>query len=174
MSIVSRGQIASALAAVAAAHALGISGAKIAKKLATLPVLPQTMELKMGKAGSRIIDDSYSASEASVMNAIEYIASLPKGDKRLVMVPIIELGSEGPAVHTRIGKALSPLPIQVYIYGDTYREDIQKGLGIRPKATVTWSIDPKEMAKEVSQDMNASTTVALEGRIPDTVRIAVL
>ncbi len=90
------------------------------------------------------------------------------------MVPIIELGSEGPAVHTRIGKALARLPIQVYIYGDAYKDDIKKGLGKSPKANVVWIQDPKQLAKEIGKDITSDTTILLEGRVPATVAKSVI
>ncbi|OGY30798.1 MAG: hypothetical protein A3C02_00120 [Candidatus Andersenbacteria bacterium RIFCSPHIGHO2_02_FULL_45_11] len=173
-SVIGNGQLSSVFAAVTVARTLGVSDDVIAKRLATLPVLSQTMELKKGKNSSTVIDDSYSASEASVMNAIEYLRELSVGDNRLVMVPIIELGSEGPAVHKRIGKALSPLPIQVYIYGDAYREDIQKGLGVSPAAIVVWMNDPKVTAQQIAKDMATETVVVLEGRLPNIIRQAVI
>lgn len=173
-SVIGNGQLGSVLAAVTVARLLNVPEDVIAKRLATLPVLSQTMELKKGKNSSIVIDDSYSASEASVMNAIEYLKELPAGDKRLIMVPIIELGSEGSAVHTRIGKALARLPMQVYIYGDAYREDIQKGLAVSPTANVIWMNDPKQMAVEAAKDLTSKSTVVLEGRIPALVRSAVL
>ncbi len=73
-AVIGNGQFSSVLAAVTVARVLNVPEDVIAKRLARLPVLSQTMELKKGKNSSTVIDDTYSASEASVMNAIEYIS----------------------------------------------------------------------------------------------------
>ncbi len=174
LPIISRGQIVSVLAAVAAAHELGVSVKKIQERLATLPILPRTMERVSGKAGITVIDDSYSASEASVINIIEYVSSLPKGDVRLVLVPIIELGPEGHRVHQRIGKLLSQTTIRVFIYGDAYAGDIARGIGKKSSATISWVTDAKKLVDVVSADITSSTTIALEGRVPALLREVLL
>lgn len=173
-TVVSQGQIYSALAAIAAARALDVSEDQINEKLKTPPALERTMEEKTGINNCRVIDDSYSASEASVINASEYLASLTSIDKRLVLVPIIELGSFGEVVHERIGKALAQLVAHVYIYGDAYKKDIQRGLGTSPKATVLWFDDAKKMVQEITKHVTKETVLLLEGRVPNVVIDAVL
>lgn len=173
-TIVSQGQLYSALAAAAAARALGVLENQISEKLKTLPALARTMEEKTGINKCRVIDDSYSASEASVLNAIEYLMSLPANDKRLVLIPIIELGKEGEIVHERIGKALAQLVAHVYIYGDAYKKDIQRGLGTSPKATVFWFDDAKKMAQEITKNVTKETVLLLEGRVPKIVMHSVM
>lgn len=168
--VLGNGQRSSALAAATVAQALGVSEDEIIARLSTLPAIPRTMELKKGMMNSRVIDDSYSASEASVMNAIEYLASLDEKDIRLVLVPIIELGKEASRVHQKIGKNIAPLSARVFIYGDAYREDIKKGLGKHPVADVVWISNPNMLAEKVSEDITKETTILLEGRVPSIVR----
>ncbi len=174
LPVISRGQIISAIAAAAAAHALGVSSKQIAQQLTTLPVLPRTMEFKKGINGCRIIDDSYSASEASVINAIEYLQESSGKDKRLILVPIIELGKQGPVVHERIGKQLANLHAHVFIYGDAYKQDIQKGLGKSVQTTVMWYTDAKLLAQEATKNIAPETIILLEGRLPALICNAVL
>lgn len=170
LPIISRGQIIPYLAAVSAAHVLGVSDEDIVKQSKTLPVLPRTMEIRHGKQGATIIDDSYSASEASVVNAIEYAASLSDPSVRIVLVPIIELGSEGHRVHERIGKLLSGTKLSVYVYGDAYKEDILRGLGENPAATVTWHTDAKQLVSAVTENISKTSIIVLEGRVPALLR----
>lgn len=174
LPVIGQGQIASAVAAAAAASALGVAPKTIVRMLESLPVIPRTMELKKGKQGARIVDDTYSASEASVMNAIQYLQEISSTDTRLVLVPIIELGSEGASVHTRIGKALSSLSASVYIYGDAYKQDIQAGLGKKPFAQVEWFSDPSRLAQAIADNVTSDTTLVLEGRLPSSARSAVI
>lgn len=174
LPIISKGQLVSVLAAVSAAHALDVDSRSIIDRLTTLPSLPRTMQLATGKQGVRIVDDSYSASEASVLNAIEYLQTSTSSDKRLVLIPIIELGEEGSIVHERIGKYLSVLAAKVYIYGDAYKKDIVRGMGNSPQAHVLWFDDAKKLEAEVVQDMQSDTVILLEGRVPALVRSSLL
>ncbi len=128
------------------------------------------MEIRHGKQGATIIDDSYSASEASVANAIEYAVSLSDPSVRIVLVPIIELGSEGQRVHERIGKLLSGTKLSVYVYGDAYKEDILRGLGKNPAATVTWHTDAKQLVSAVTENISKTSIIVLEGRVPALLR----
>ena len=174
LPVISRGQIIPALAAAAAAHALKVDTATIIQRLASLPRTERTMELRKGKRGETVIDDSYSASEASVTNAIEYLKEINAKDARLVLVPIIELGAESSAVHERIGKLLASLPARVYMYGDAYKEDIMRGLGGSGILNVTWYTDTEDLERDVQKDITPETVLLLEGRIPNIVRSALL
>lgn len=174
LPIISRGQLVPVIAAVTTAYALGVDFTTIRERLATLPILPRTMELRRGVKNSAVIDDSYSASEASVTNAIEYLKAVGMRDMRLVLVPIIELGEEGSAVHERIGRLLHELPAHVFIYGDEYKEDIIRGLGHNPKTTITWFDDAKKMKEKVIDGIGGKTILVLEGRIPSLVRSVLL
>lgn len=167
--VASRGQLGSVLAACAIAHVTGVSGEDIMKKLPTLPVLEKTMEYKKLRSGAVIVDDSYSASEASVMNAIEYVGAV--GDERslLVLVPIIELGDEAQAVHQRIGAALASAQCKIFIYGTAYQEDIMQGLSGTSHLDITWYTDPKTLAEDVAAQIAEKSMIVFEGRLPGIV-----
>lgn len=167
--VISRGQLGSVLAACTIARVMGMSGEDIMKKLATLPVLEKTMEYKKLRSGAVVIDDSYSASEASVMNAIEYLNAVGGEDALLVLVPIIELGDEAAAVHARIGAALAQAQFQTYIYGTAYQEDIMKGLSGVSHLHVTWYTDPKTLAEDVATQVIEQNMIVFEGRLPGIV-----
>ena len=171
---ISKGQLTPILAAMSAAVALETDTAIIVRRLATLPVLSRTMELRSGISGATIIDDSYSASEASVTNAIHYLALLKAKDILLVLVPIIELGAESAAVHERIGGLLATLEARVFIYGDDNKNSLLEGLGSSPKAQVTWIHDAKELTEKMQLGVTSETVILLEGRVPDVTRYSVI
>lgn len=171
---ISSGQLTPILAAISAAHALQVENATIVSRLATLPKLPRTMELCKGISGATVVDDSYSASEASVTNAIKYLGALRAKDIRLVLVPIIELGAESAAVHERIGALLATLPATVFMYGESNKQSILQGLGTAPKAQVVWINDAKELTEKVGMGITSETVVLLEGRVPSVLRFAII
>lgn len=161
--LASRGLFNSVLAAVAAAHAIGVKSANIFQRVQTLTAYPRTMEICTGKNGATIIDDSYSANEIGVLNAIEHLNLFPQTDKRIIMVPLIELGKDGTAVHERIGKALAASGAKVFVYGAAY----QKELGQRVYS------DSSKLAA-AGNNLNETSVILLEGRIPEIVRQGVL
>lgn len=153
------------LAAIAAAQALGIPHEKIMASLPALKTFSRTMEIRSGKNGAQIIDDSYSANEIGVIAAIEYLKSFPQSDKRIVLLPLIELGSEASAVHTRIGAAIHGAQVKLFVASNVYEKELGPGV---------YEIDPKRLAALASEGLSRDSIVLLENRIPDVVRRAVL
>ncbi len=168
--IISRGLVISLLAAVATAQALQIPPAQIFQKLNNLQSFPRTMQPRRGKKNALIIDDSYSASEASVINALDYLRRFPSADKRFVMVPVIELGQEAVAVHQKIGEQLAKSDARVYVYGSAFK----KQLAVAAGRSMTWETDPHRLAQKVGENLSAESVVVLEGRLPAVVLKAVL
>ncbi|MEO6077662.1 MAG: hypothetical protein ABIP54_02655, partial [Candidatus Andersenbacteria bacterium] len=167
--VISYGQLGSVLAACAVAHAMNVPVKNIAEQLAALPVLKKTMEYKILSNKAIIVDDSYSASEASVMNAIEYLKSVGDETSLLVLVPIIELGNESSIVHEKIGTTLAHVPFKTFIYGTAYQEDIMRGLAQASHAHITWYTDAKVLASDVAKHSAPNTITVFEGRLPGIV-----
>ncbi len=169
LPIISRGLIASLLAAVAAATELGVDADRVFDSLKSLKTFPRTMEPRAGKGHSRVIDDSYSASEASFKNALEYLKNNSATDKRIVMVPMIELEPMAKEAHRNLGALLAQSGAKVHVYGRSYRKQLSAGGG----KIITYT-NPKKMAQEVPKGLSQSSLVLLEGRVPDVVRKAIL
>lgn len=167
--VIGRGQLSSALAACAIAHAMGMPQRDIAKKLETLPGIERTMQQRKTGSGNLVIDDSYSASEASVMNAIEYLNTVGDENSLLVLVPIIELGDEAFAVHQKIGAALAHSKFQTFIYGTAYQDDIMAGLAGTPHLDIIWYVDPNVLKGDVLKNTTKNSLIVFEGRLPSNV-----
>jgi UDP-N-acetylmuramoyl-tripeptide--D-alanyl-D-alanine ligase len=157
--------IGNVLAACAAAEALGVPAETVRAALPAVRTFSRTMELKSGKNGAQVIDDSYSANETGVIKAIEYLKSFPQTDKRIVLLPLIELGSEASAVHARIGEAIRASGVKLFVAGKVYEKELGPGV---------YENDPKQLATLVSHGLSENSVVLLENRIPDVIRRAVL
>ncbi len=92
-----------ALAATAAAVALGVDLNTIRAGLERVVPVPGRLESKQGASGIRIIDDSYNANPASLEAALK-VLSMAEGTRCLVLGDMSELGSDAVPLHEQIGR----------------------------------------------------------------------
>ncbi len=92
-----------ALAAAAAAIAVGVTPADIAAGLASFaPVKGRGVRHQL-PGGALLVDDSYNANPDSVRAAIDLLATLP-APRTLVLGDMGEVGQQGPAFHREVGE----------------------------------------------------------------------
>lgn len=91
-----------ALAAIAAATAAGASLAACARALARFVAVKGRLQVKTGRHGAMLIDDTYNANPDSVRAAIDVLARAP-GRKFLVLGDMGEVGTQGMAFHEEVG-----------------------------------------------------------------------
>lgn len=94
--------VRNALAAIAAATAAGASLAACAKALARFVAVKGRLQIKTGRRGAMLIDDTYNANPDSVRAAIDVLAQAP-GRKFLVLGDMGEVGTQGAAFHEEVG-----------------------------------------------------------------------
>lgn len=103
LHLLGRHNVANALAAAAAALALGVSLNAVAAGLAGLQPVAGRGKPFCGHKGALIIDDSYNANPASVRAAIDVLAGL-EGHRVLALGDMGELGDTEQQVHRQIGE----------------------------------------------------------------------
>ncbi len=91
-----------ALAAIAAATAAGASLAACERALARFVAVKGRLQIKTGRHGAMLIDDTYNANPDSVRAAIDVLARAP-GRKLLVLGDMGEVGAQGAAFHEEVG-----------------------------------------------------------------------
>jgi UDP-N-acetylmuramoyl-tripeptide--D-alanyl-D-alanine ligase len=94
---------ANALAAIAAAQAIGASNEEIRQGLASLPPVRGRLQPLQGNGGVRLIDDSYNANPDSVEAAISVLSGLP-GRRILVLGELAEMGADEERFYRRLGE----------------------------------------------------------------------
>lgn len=106
--------IRNALAASAAAIALGIPPQAISQGLSSFPGTKGRLQRKPGLNGSTIMDDTYNANPDSMIAAISVLAKID-GIKIFVMGDMGELGSGADEFHAEIGKKAREANIDVLL-----------------------------------------------------------
>lgn len=125
INLLGKHQVANALAATAAAMALGLTIDEIKRGLRNVKPVSKRMQAIRLDNNKVVIDDSYNASPASVAAALAYLAQC-KGLKVFVIGDLGELGSLGESEHTKIGQLAKDMGIDIlFAFGDFSKYVIQ-------------------------------------------------
>ncbi len=111
-----------AVAAAAAATALGIDAEAIRQGLESFQGVPGRLQTKFSARGALVIDDTYNANPDSVLAAIAVLAARP-GRRILVLGDLGELGKEAPGWHAEVGQVARAAGIDdCFTLGELTRE----------------------------------------------------
>jgi UDP-N-acetylmuramoyl-tripeptide--D-alanyl-D-alanine ligase len=111
MNVPGRHNVLNALAAAAAAGALGVSVENVAAALDGYEGSPMRMQRVEGRHGSLIINDAYNASPDSVEAALEVLSSTA-GRKLFVFGDMLEMGPEAEEAHREIGRRIAAAGVE--------------------------------------------------------------
>jgi UDP-N-acetylmuramoyl-tripeptide--D-alanyl-D-alanine ligase len=121
--------VRNALAAAAAASAAGVSLADIRRGLAEAGTVKGRLQYRVGRGGSRLIDDSYNANPASVAAALAVLGAEP-APRWMVFGDMRELGSDAVAYHREVGAQAAAAGVaQLFTYGALARHAAERFTG---------------------------------------------
>ncbi len=150
--------ISNALAATAAALAMGISLPDVAAGLAAFAGVKGRLQLKQGKAGAMVIDDSYNANPASMRAAISVLAEA-SGQKILVVGDMGELGDDAKRLHEEIGTFAKQSGIdQLFALGEA-SQHIALAFGDKARHFDT----PAALVEGLAPYLESNTTILVKG-----------
>ncbi|MBJ9975741.1 UDP-N-acetylmuramoyl-tripeptide--D-alanyl-D-alanine ligase [Pseudomonas sp. S75] len=149
--------VGNALAAAAAAHAVGISLPGIAAGLAAVQPVKGRSVAQLAASGARVIDDTYNANPTSVCAAIDILAGFA-GRTVLVLGDIGELGQWAEQGHRQVGEYARGKVDALYATGSNMAHAVQAfGGNGRHFATQAELIDA------VQVESTGDTTILIKG-----------
>ena len=109
-------QVYNALAALAAAHEMGIDFHEIAHQLKTFRNLNKHLQLFDGINGSTILDDTWSITTTSLEAALKVLNEVGQGKNKIAILgTITDLGSWGYIIHEQAGELIYQIGVDVLI-----------------------------------------------------------
>ncbi len=118
LSLLGRHNVMNALAASSASLAAGASLADIQAGLEKLKSVSGRLEVKRGRNGARVLDDTYNANPGSLAAGVEVLKAA-SGERVLVLGDMGELGDAARDIHRRVGLLAKSLGIEhLYAVGE--------------------------------------------------------
>jgi UDP-N-acetylmuramoyl-tripeptide--D-alanyl-D-alanine ligase len=157
-----------ALAACAAACALGLPAKAMQAGLERFAGVPGRLQRRRAASGAVVIDDSYNANPESMKAAIQVLAATP-GRRIFVMGDMGELGAEAPRMHAEVGSFARAAGIDaLFALGQASRNAVEAfGAGAR------YFADAAGLQEAARHESQSGATVLVKGsRFMQMERIA--
>ena len=149
--------VANAMAAAAAAHAVGLSLSGIAAGLSAVQPVKGRTVAQIAPNGVRVIDDSYNANPTSMCAAIDILAGF-SGRTVLVLGDIGELGQWAEEGHRQVGDYARGKVDALYAVGTNMTHAV-KAFGANGRHFATQA----ELIDAVSAENASDTTILIKG-----------
>lgn len=102
LGVAGQHQVTNALAAAAAALAMGADVEAVAAGLGAAHLSAGRMDLLSGPSGVRVINDTYNANTTSMIAALQALAAIKVGQRVAVIGTMAELGADADAAHREV------------------------------------------------------------------------
>jgi UDP-N-acetylmuramoyl-tripeptide--D-alanyl-D-alanine ligase len=172
-----RHNVTNALAAAAAAHAVGVGIDAIAAGLASAEAVGNRMRVVALPSGITILNDSYNANPASVAAALQSLAESAVGRRIAVLGDMLELGAASAEHHRAVGRLATALGIDaLHLFGE-YAEETAAGAGGSgmPAAAIHVASSHAAIADAIVRAAGAGDWVLVKGsrgqRMEEVVRL---
>lgn len=128
MTVVGRHNIYNALACAAACWAMDIPYDLICEGLSAFRQVKGRMDIHRLKGGGTVIDDTYNANPASVMEALRTLGDLKgKNESIVILGDMLELGEGAERLHEKVGKAVADTGVGTLFLKGDFSQSVAKG-----------------------------------------------
>ena len=158
LAVPGRHNAANALAAAAAAMAVGVPLAAVVRGLEAFRPVAGRLVTREAAHGVVVIDDTYNANPDSVRAAIDVLAGMP-GPKWLVLGDMGEVGAQGPAFHREIGEYARASGIDRLLTAGALAAESAAAFGATAEAFAT----VEALRERLGQGAPAGATVLVKG-----------
>lgn len=163
VNLLGKQAIENVLAAVYVAKCLRMTADDIQK--AVLKIIPpvKTMQFAGMFNGMTLVDDTFNANPDGVLAAVEYM-KIFKGEKILVLTPLIELGDDSEIIHNNLGEKVAVMCDLIYLTNpNNYKSFVAgaKKAGGERKVRIVNTLVGTKLLKE---NMNKDGVVVFEGK----------
>lgn len=165
LAVPGRHNVTNALAAAAAAHALGIGLETIARGLATFRPPPMRMEIVRLPGGITVVNDAYNANPASMAAAVTTLAETPARRRLAVLGEMRELGAEAERLHQALGAAVARAGLDGLFLLGTHAAAVRAGAEAAGMAAerIVVAADHAELAAHLRTCCRPGDLVLLKG-----------
>ncbi len=165
LAVPGRHNVTNALAAAAAAHALGIDLATIARGLAAFRPPPMRMEIVRLPGGITVVNDAYNANPASMTAAVATLAETPARRRLAVLGEMRELGAEAEQLHRALGAAVAQAGLDALFLLGTHAAAVRAGAEAAGMAAerIVVAADHAELAAHLRAHCRPGDLVLLKG-----------
>ncbi len=157
LPLIGKHNVSNALAAAAAALALGVTPEQVVTGLCELSSLSGRLSIVPGVRNTTLLDDTYNANPGAVKAALDALANFPS-PRWCALGAMGELGNESHALHTEIGHYAASLGIDTLLtFGDAARsasEAFGRGLHFD---------DHETLVRHVINTLPPNTTLLVKG-----------
>jgi UDP-N-acetylmuramoyl-tripeptide--D-alanyl-D-alanine ligase len=153
--------------AVAVALELGIGPDEIAERLPSLPTAAHRRQVTKGRTGATLIDDTYNANPAGAAAALDLLALLGDGHRRVVVSPgMVELGDRQYQENLRFAKAAAEVATDLIVVGQTNAAALLEGAA-GGGARVVRVATREQAVAWVTDQVEPGDVVLYENDLPD-------
>src|SRR5881392_4035631 len=165
LAVPGRHNVTNALAAAAAAHALGVDIAAVQAGLEAFQPPGMRMEVTQLPTGVTVLNDAYNANPASMAAALSTLAA-SRGRRRLaVLGEMRELGAEAACAHRELGAAAAGARLDALFLLGPHAAEVRAGAEAAglPAERITIAASHDELAARLAAYCRAGDLVLLKG-----------
>jgi UDP-N-acetylmuramoyl-tripeptide--D-alanyl-D-alanine ligase len=162
-SVVGQGSALSASCAILVGSVFGIGLADAVAALSAVVSLPGRMRILRGIKSTTLIDDTYNASPAAVLLALNTVRHIPAARHIAVLGDMLELGQHTVTAHQEVGSAAAEFADVIIAVGDHSRHIADSAKALIPGERVLWFATAREAARPVQALIRAGDLVLVKG-----------